>query len=269
MIGAIIGDIIGSPYEFNHNNIKTTKFPLFSKRSYFTDDTVMTLAVAEALMNGYMDEEATEEELIACMKYYGHKYPDAGYGGMFRQWLCQKNPEPYYSFGNGSAMRVAPVAWLYDDLDTVERFAAITAKVTHDHPEGIKGAQATAAAIYLTRIGLSKQSVREYISDKYGYNFDRTCDEIRPTYHHVESCQETVPEALTAFFEGNNFEAVIRLAVSLGGDSDTLTAIAASVAEAAYSIPSKIWFEALCYLDDDLLDIVYRFNRFIIDCRDA
>jgi ADP-ribosylglycohydrolase len=263
MIGAIIGDIIGSPYEFDQNNIKTTKFPLFNKRSHFTDDTVMTLAVAEALMNAYGDAEETEKELIRKMQYYGRKYPYAGYGEMFGRWIYEKNPMPYDSFGNGSAMRVSPVAWLYDDLSTVERFAAITSKVTHDHPEGIKGAQAIAAAIYLARKHYSKDDIRRYISGKYGYNFDRTCDEIRPTYRHVESCQETVPEALTAFFEGNSFKEVIRLAVSLGGDSDTLTAIAGSVAEAYYQIPNRILRKTLRRLDEDQLTIVFRFYRFI------
>lgn len=264
MIGAIIGDIIGSPYEFDQNNIKTTKFPLFSKKSHFTDDTVMTLAVARALMDGFVDEERTRQLLIYNLQHYGRKYPNAGYGGMFGRWIYEKNPEPYWSFGNGSAMRVAPVAWLYDGLEIIERYAAITAEITHDHPEGIKGAQAIAAAIYLARRGYSKDYIRKYISDKYEYNLNRTCDDIRPTYHHVESCQETVPEALTAFFEGNSFEEVIRLAVSLGGDSDTLTAIAGSVAEAYYGIPSKIWKKAITYLDNDQLDIIYDFYRFII-----
>ena len=263
MIGAIIGDVIGSPYEFDHNNIKTTKFRLFTKKSHFTDDTVMTLAVAEALMLGYKDEALTEKELINRMQYYGRKYPNAGYGGIFGRWIYEKNPEPYYSFGNGSAMRVAPVAWIYDDLDSVERYAGITAKVTHDHPEGIKGAQATAAAIYLARKHYNKKDIRNYISDKYGYNFDRTCDDIRPTYQHVESCQETVPEALTAFFEGNSFEEVVRLAVSLGGDSDTLTAIAASVAEAYYPIPNKILRNTLRRLDEDQSYIISRFYCFL------
>ena len=269
MIGTIIGDIIGSPYEFDQNNIKTTDFPLFSKKSYFTDDTVITIAVAEALMNGYDDEEATEEELIACMQHYGRKYPNAGYGAMFGRWIYDKHPEPYDSFGNGSAMRVAPAAWLYNDLEKVERYAAITAKVTHNHPEGIKGAQAVAAAIYLARWHYPKWYICNYIVHKYGYDFSRTCDEIRPTYRHVESCQETVPEALTAFFEGNSFEEVVRLAVSLGGDSDTLTAIAASVAEAYYSIPAKIMSKALKYLDDDLRNVICRFACFVYDLNDA
>ena len=265
MIGAIIGDIVGSPYEFNHNNIKTTKFPLFSNKSYFTDDTVMTLAVAEALMNGYNDPEKTEKELVRCMQEYGRRYPDAGYGGAFAHWLTLENPQPYWSYGNGSAMRVSPVAWIYDDLEDVVHYAEITARVTHDHPEGIKGAVATAVAIYLARKGNSKGYILNYISSVYGYDFSRTCNDIRPTYKHVESCQETVPEALTAFFEGNDFIEVLRLAVSLGGDSDTLTAIAASVAEAYYGVPGHSWIEALCYLDFNLLDVVSRFNYFVMN----
>lgn len=265
VIGAIIGDIVGSPYEFDYNNIKTTNFPLFSKKSYFTDDTIMTLAVAEALMNGYNSPTKTQKELIKCMQDFGHKYPNAGYGGAFIYWLNMKHPQPYNSFGNGSAMRVSPVAWIYDDLNTIEKYAAFTAEITHNHPEGIKGAQATASAIYLARIKQSKSEIRSYLSNKYGYNFNRTCDEIRPNYHHVESCQKTVPEALTAFFEGDSFEDVLRLAVSLGGDSDTLTAIAASVAEAYYEIPSNIYITALNYLTDDLLDIVFKFNHFMMN----
>jgi ADP-ribosylglycohydrolase len=266
MIGTIIGDIVGSPYEFDQNNIKTTNFPLFtSKYSYFTDDTVMTLAVAEALMNGYNDPEKTKEELVTQMQKYGHLYPDAGYGGAFSHWLRMKDPQPYNSFGNGAAMRVSPVAWIYDNLKDVVEYAALTASVTHDHPEGIKGAVAVASAIFLARTGFSKKFIRSYISNAYGYDFSRTCDEIRPTYHHVESCQETVPEALTAFFEGDSFEEVLRLAVSLGGDSDTLTAIAASVAEAYYGIPGHIWIDGLCYLTDDLLDVVSRFNHFVMN----
>lgn len=264
MIGAIIGDIIGSPYEFDHNNIKTTDFPLFRDYSTFTDDTVMTLAVAQAVMNGYNDPKKTEKELVRCMQEFGKQYPDAGYGAAFSQWLKSDDPQPYNSFGNGAAMRVSPVAWIYDDLETVEKYAAITAKVTHDHPEGIKGAQATAAAIYLARKGYSKFAIRKYIGSKYGYDFSRTCNDIRPTYRHIESCQETVPEALTAFFEGNSFEEVIRLAVSLGGDSDTLTAIATSVAEAFYGVPGWMLLEALMYLENDLLEVVSKFNHFIM-----
>lgn len=263
MIGAIIGDIIGSPYEFTHNNIKTTKFPLFSKKSHFTDDTVMTLAVAEAFMNAYGDEQDLEEELVACMQFYGRKYPNAGYGANFGHWVFSKNPIPYNSFGNGSAMRVAPVAWIYNDLRTVEHYAAITARVTHDHPEGIKGAQSVAAAIYLARRKCSKEYIREYISEKYEYDLTRTCDEIRPTYVHVESCQETVPEALTAFFEGNSFEEVIRLAVSLGGDSDTLTAIAGSIAEAYYGVPRRILKKAVRCLNDEQRHIICSFCEFV------
>lgn len=264
MIGAIIGDIVGSPYEFDNNNIKTTNFPLFSKRSHFTDDTVMTVAVAQAVMRGYNDPEKTKQHLVSCMRALGKLYPNAGYGMMFAQWLYSEDPQPYNSFGNGAAMRVSPVAWIYDDLETVEKYAAITAEVTHDHPEGIKGAQAIAAAIFLARQGHLKFDILNYISIRYGYDFSRGCDDIRPTYRHNESCQETVPQALTAFYEGESFEDVLRLAVSLGGDSDTLTAIAASVAEAYYGVPGDIWFAALTHLDEGMLRTVSRFNYFMM-----
>lgn len=265
MIGAILGDIIGSPYEFDCNNIKTTKFPLFSKRSQFTDDTVMTLAVAKGLIEGYDNPEKTEQEIIRAMQSLGKQYPNAGYGVRFSQWLNAAHPKPYGSFGNGSAMRVSSVAWIYNNLRDVEDYAEITAKVTHDHPEGIKGAQATAAAIFLARQGAEKSYIKQYITEKYGYDFTRTCDEIRPTYHHVESCQETVPEAITAFLEGNSFEEVIRLAVSLGGDSDTLTAIAASIASAYYGIPEALQWEGVKHLDTDLRLLWNYYVAFVED----
>ena len=267
MLGAIIGDIVGSPYEFDCNNVKTTDFPLISKRSTFTDDTVMTLAVAEGLINGYYNPEKTEKQIIKSMQKLGQKYPDAGYGGNFSRWIYLSNPKPYNSFGNGSAMRVSSVAWLYNNLSDVEYFAEISAKVTHNHPEGIKGAKSTAAAIYLARQGADKNYIRKYLEDKYEYRLSRTCDEIRPNYHHVESCQETVPEAITAFLEGNSFEEVIRLAVSLGGDSDTLTAIAGSIAEAYYPISEEIKSKAIGMLDDTLKVIMNRYKKFLNNLR--
>ena len=199
MIGAILGDMIGAPYEFDMGN-KTKEFPLFSKESEFTDDSVMTIAVAEALINtfGQSDEEI-KTAIIDSMQKWGKRYPNAGYGGMFERWLLTKEPKPYGSFGNGSAMRVSSVGWLYDDIDTTRKMAVLTAEVTHNHPEGIKGAEATASAIFLARTGHSKDDIRQYIVKEFGYDLSRTCDEIRPTYHHVESCQETVPEAITAF----------------------------------------------------------------------
>lgn len=261
MYGAILGDIIGSPYEFDMGS-KTKDFPLFSKDSCFTDDTVMTIAVAEAFMGAFNDEDELRQQLIYAMQKWGHRYPNESYGVRFRSWLWSKNPRPYNSFGNGSAMRVAPVAWLFDDLDTVRRMARISAEVTHNHPEGIKGAEATAAAIFLGRTGYSKTEIKQYIESEFHYDLSRTCDKIRPTYHHVESCQETVPEAITAFLEGESFEDVIRTAVSLGGDCDTLTCIAGSIAEGFYGVPEALKCECRDWLSDDLRDVLSRFEKF-------
>lgn len=263
MLGAIIGDIVGSPYEFDDYNIKTTDFPLFSEESEITDDTIMTLAVAQGLMNGKKDPQKTYDEMIKQMQKLGNEYPYMSYGCNFQSWLCSDNPQPYNSFGNGSAMRVSPVAWFFDKLEDVEKFAEISALPTHNHPEGIKGAKAVASAIFLARSSKSKDEIKNYISTKYVYDLSKTCDEIRPTYYHIESCQETVPQALIAFLEGNDFEEVIRLAVSLGGDSDTLTAIAGSIAEAYYPIPEEIKERALEFLDDDLLKIYNKFFEFL------
>jgi len=263
MLGAILGDIIGSPYELDMNNIKTTNFPLFGKYSRFTDDSVMTLAVSEGLINGYDDEESTAIEIVKSMQKLGRKFPNAGYGINFNSWLYTDNPKPYGSFGNGSAMRVSSVSWLYDNISDVEKFAEISAKVTHNHPEGIKGAKATAAAIFYAKQGKDKGYIRKYIENNYEYRLNRTCDEIRPYYHHVESCQETVPEAIIAFMEGNSFEEVIRLAVSIGGDSDTLAAIAGSIAEAYYPIPEELHSKAISMLDDELKIILNRYSVFL------
>ena len=258
MIGAILGDIIGSPYEFDRGD-KTKDFPLFSEDSYFTDDTVMTIAVAEAFLGAPDDENEIRQRLIYSMQKWGHRYPNESYGVRFCSWLYSRKPQPYSSFGNGSAMRVAPVAWLFDDLDTVRRMARISADVTHNHPEGIKGAEATASAIFLARTGHSKDEIKAYIESEFQYDLSRTCDEIRPTYHHVESCQETVPEAITAFLEGDSFEDVIRTAVSLGGDCDTLTCIAGSIAESFYGVPEVLKQECHNRLSDDLREVLDRF----------
>lgn len=250
MNGAIIGDIVGSIYEWN--NIKSKDFPLFSPGCFFTDDTVMTLAIAEGLING-----GSAEDFIAAIKKYGRLYPDSGYGGRFGSWLFSDNINPYNSWGNGSAMRVSPVAWAFDILSEVEKYAEISAAVTHNHPEGIKGAQATAAVIFLARKGKTKEEIKAYIENKYGYNLNRSLDEIRPNYRFNESCQETVPEAIIAFLESVDFEDAIRNVISLGGDSDTLATITGSIAEAAYGIPKEIKEKALSILDQGLLD-VYR-----------
>ena len=268
MLGAIVGDIVGSPYEFDRHNIKTTVFPLLSERSHFTDDTVMTLAVADALMASLPErgteapETKFEAALIHAMQDYGLRYPDAGYGARFSGWLYAAHPEPYNSFGNGSAMRVSPVAWAFDTLDAVERFAAASARVTHNHPEGIKGAQATAGAILLARQGKSKAEIRGYVESRYGYDLGRTLNEIRPGYRHVESCQETVPEAITAFLEGDGFEDAVRKAVSLGGDSDTLTAITASIAEGMWGIKPEIETAILPLLDPFLRESLDRWETW-------
>ena len=263
MYGAVIGDIVGSPYEFDFNNIKTKDFPLFSEKSEFTDDTVMTVAVAEALLDVIEDKITSDDDIKTCivdaMKKWGHRYPHSGYGARFIAWL-ENGYQPYNSFGNGSAMRVSPVGWLYDDLDKTRHMARLTSEVTHNHPEGIKGAEATASAIFLARNGASKEEIKEYIIREFGYDLSRTCDEIRPTYHHVESCQETVPEAITAFLEGESFEDVLRLGVSLGGDSDTLTCIAGSIAEAYYEIPDDIMDNMWKKLPDDIKAVLRRFD---------
>ena len=269
MYGAILGDIIGSPYEFDRGN-KSKEFPLFSRYSEFTDDTVMTIAVADAFLEclagkgkcriSDLDENTLKVKLVEKMQDYGRRYPYAGYGGNFAYWLEDENPQPYNSFGNGSAMRVSSVAWLFDDIISVVNAARTSAEVTHNHPEGIKGAQVTAAAIFLARTGASKEKIKSFIQGEFGYNLSRTCDEIRPTYRHVESYQETVPEAVTAFLEGNSFEDVIRTAVSLGGDCDTLTAIAGSMAEAQYGVSDELKKECYSRLPDDLAAVLHRFD---------
>ncbi len=259
MYGAILGDIIGSPYEFDRGD-KTKDFPLFSEESYFTDDTVMTVAVAEAFIGAHDDEDVIRKRLIASMQKWGNRYPGAGYGLRFCDWLESKDPQPYNSWGNGSAMRVSPVAWLYDDLATVRRMARLSAEVTHNHPEDIKGAEATASTIFLGRTGHSKAQIKAYIENEFRYDLSRTCDQIRPAYRHVESCQETVPEAITAFREGNSFEDVIRTAVSLGGDCDTLTCIAGSIAEGFYGVPDNPKATCSAYLSEDLNYVLEQFT---------
>ncbi len=260
MYGAISGDMIGAPYEFDRGN-KTKDFPLFSRYSKFTDDSVMTVAVAEALMDTIgMPDEAVKAALVKSMKKWGAKYPNAGYGTRFYRWLFSENSKPYGSFGNGSAMRVSAAGWLYKTLEETRHMARLTAEVTHNHPEGIKGAESAASAIYLARIGRSKDEIKAYIIREFGYDLSRTCDEIRPGYHHVESCQKTVPEAITAFMEGTGFEDVIRTAVSLGGDCDTLTCIAGGIAEAFYGIPDLIKEECRNRLPEDMKAVCERFE---------
>ena len=265
MYGAILGDIVGSPYEFDCNNYKAKDFPLFSRRSDFTDDTVMTLAVAKALLSSRgQDDTAIKAALVREMQQLGRAYPDRGYGTHFGGWLYEDDPQPYQSYGNGSAMRVSSAAWLAENMAETLRLARLTAEVTHDHPEGIKGAQATATAIFLARTGHGKEEIKAYVEREFGYDLSRSCDEIRPTYHHVESCQETVPQAITAFLESCDFEDALRTAVSLGGDSDTIADMAGAIAEAYYGVDREMKDIALSYLDQDLLDIAEEFERRII-----
>ncbi len=264
MIGAILGDIVGSPYEFTGGK-KVKDFPLFSRRSKYTDDSVMTLAVGMAFLDAQNNnsDDYILKALANRMRQFGNMYPHAGYGGMFDRWLSNPDCKAYNSFGNGSAMRVSSAAWLYNDIDSVRHAARLSAQVTHNHPEGIKGAEATASAIFLARTGNSKAKIKEYIENEFSYNFNRTCDEIRPTYHHDVTCMGTVPEAITAFLEGNSFEDVIRTAVSLGGDCDTLTAIAGSIAEGFYGVPDELKEECYNRLPEPLLRVLKEFEEYI------
>lgn len=286
MFGAIIGDIVGSVYEWN--NIKTKEFPLFRDDCFFTDDTVMTVAVADAVMQGkgeifgggidaHEGITVCEDHFIDSMKKWGRLYPDAGYGGRFGSWILSDSREPYNSRGNGSAMRVAPCAWackqtqfIHESIEDVDILAMASAAVTHNHPEGIKGAVETARAIwfmlrarcysdYPDNIDQWKDTIRKHSA----YDLSRTLDEIRPTYSFNESCMDTVPQAITAFLESTDFEDAIRNAVSLGGDSDTLAAITGSIAEAAYGIPQWIKDKAWTYLDEPIRDVCRRWKTFI------
>ena len=259
MIGAILGDMIGAPYEFDRGN-KTKDFPLFGKRSQFTDDSVMTVAVAEALISSYgKSDDEIKAALVASMQKWGHRYPHAGYGGMFRHWLTAKDPQPYGSYGNGSAMRVSAAGWLYDTVERTREVARATAEVSHNHPEGIKGAECTAAVMFLARTGASKDEIKDYVVKEFGYDISRSVDELRPLHDHVESCQDSLPKALASFFEGTSYEDTVRNAVSLGGDTDTLAAIAGAMADAMYGIPDDILAEGRARLPEDLLKVVEKF----------
>ena len=261
MYGAILGDIVGSPYEFDCNNYRAKDFPLFSRRSDFTDDTVMTLAVAKALLSTRgQDDAAIKAALVREMQRLGRINPGRGYGARFSRWLYADAPQPYHSYGNGSAMRVSPAAWLAEDMEEALHLAQLTAEVTHDHPEGIKGAQA-AAAIFLARTGHGKAEIKAHLERKFGYDLSRTCDEIHPNYHHVESCQETVPQAITAFLESTDFEDAFRTAVSLGGDSDTLAAITGSIAEAFYGVSEELRQECRKRLTPELAEILIEWEK--------
>ncbi len=258
MLGAIIGDIVGSKYEFN--NIRTKVFPLFSKYCFFTDDSVMTLAVAKALLKCKGDYTNLTQVVVQTMQTVGRKYPDSGYGNMFKMWMFSKNPKPYNSFGNGSAMRVSACGILGKTLEEVKYLSKTVTEVSHNHPEGIKGAEAVAVSIYFALHGKTKKYIYEYINKHY-YKLDFTLDSIRETYRFNETCQGTVPQALVAFFESKDFEDAIRNAISIGGDSDTVAAITGSIAGAYYGIPSGIMSRAKKYLDKYLLRIVIDFEE--------
>ncbi len=258
MLGAVVGDIVGSIYEFD--NIKTKDFELINKDCYFTDDTVLTAAVAQALMNSDLkNEKNIKTELIKEIVAWGRQYSTVGYGSRFQDWLRGEEHAPYNSFGNGSAMRVSSAAWVMDDLDEVLRLAKNTAEVTHNHPEGIKGAQATAVAILLARKGKSMREIKKIIETDF-YKLDFTLDEIRPTYEFDVTCQGSVPQAITAFLESTSFEDSIKNAISIGGDSDTIAAITGSIAEAYYGIPRELGEFAMSKLDDRLINAVQKFT---------
>ena len=250
MLGAIAGDIIGSVYE--HNQIKSKKFPLFSPKSRFTDDTVLTVAVARAILE--------DGNYLHSVHELGRQYPDAGYGGSFLHWLACDNPLPYNSWGNGSAMRVSPVGWAFNDPEKIMIEAARSARISHNHPEAIKGAQATALSLYLARSTHDRDKLRKEIATRFSYNLDRTLDEIRKSYSFDVSCQGTVPEAIISFLESDSYEDAVRNAVSLGGDSDTLACIIGGIAEAYYGpLEPKILDEVLSRLNSDLIEVILAF----------
>lgn len=264
MYGAIIGDIVGSIYEFR--NIKTKDFPWLTDKNHFTDDTVMTVAVADAILkcnrNGKIEDISLfKNELCSSMHHWGRAYWTAGYGQKFIWWLMHKSREPYNSYGNGSAMRVSPIAWYCQTLEETLILAKASSEITHNHPEGIKGAEAVAGAIFLAKTGATKDEIKVF-TDRY-YNIEFTLDDIRPTYRHVESCQESIPHALEAFFESTDFEDAIRCAISIGGDSDTIAAITGSIAEAYYGIPQNLKDQIVSYIDNPMLETIKSFVALI------
>jgi len=251
VLGAIAGDVFGAAYE--RHPLKREDFDLFDAPRYFTDDTVLTVATADALLG--------DGDYAAAYLRWGRRYPHRGYGGTFRQWLRGHVQGPYNSFGNGSAMRVSPVGWAFDTLEETLAEASRSAAVTHDHPEGIKGAQAVAAAVFLARRGATRDEIRTLVQGHFAYDLERTVAEIRPNYSFDVTCQGSVPEALIAFLDADDFEHALRLAISLGGDADTQAAIAGSVAEAFWGgLPERIEAEVRSQLDDELWDVVERFH---------
>lgn len=256
MLGAIIGDVVGSRFEFK--NIKSKDFKLFHEDCRVTDDTIMTIAVSDSILKGYVPNN--KDGIIDTMKYWGQKYPGAGYGGRFFHWVLSDEREPYNSFGNGAAMRISPIGWISNTYEEVVKNVAAVTEVTHNHEEGIKGAEAIAMSIHLARNGKSKEKIKNYICKNY-YNIDFTLNDIRDAYTFDVSCQGSVPQALEAFFESNDFEDAIRNAISIGGDSDTIACIAGSVAEAYYGVPEEIVEGVRKYLSKDLLEAVDKFKE--------
>ncbi len=254
MLGAIIGDTVGSVYEFN--NLKSKDFPFLTTKNRLTDDSIMSLAIAKALMQ----EGNLEENTVKCMQELGNRYPRAGYGGSFRGWLATPNPQPYNSWGNGSAMRVSPCADIAETLEEALELSNKVTGVTHNHPEGIKGARATTAAIFLAKTGHSKEEIKEHIETNY-YKLDKTLDEIRPTYEFDVSCQGSVPQAIQAFLESTSFEDAIRNAISIGGDSDTIAAITGSIAEHFYGIPEELKHQIKVFMDPFQQEILNNFYQ--------
>lgn len=258
MLGAIIGDIVGSRFEWNNN--KSKEFELFTSDCFFTDDSIMTIGVAKAILESKDDYFDLDEQTIKWLRIIGRPYPNSGYGANFYNWMYSDNPTPYNSFGNGAAMRVSAVSYASKSLEDAEYLAYLVSSITHNHEEGIKGAKAVASAIYLAKLGFHKSYIKQYIEDNY-YDLDFTIDSIRDSYQFNETCQETVPQALEAFFESKSFVDAIRIAISLGGDSDTIAAITGSVAEAYYGIFPKLRKAALSYLDERLKSIVLEFEK--------
>jgi ADP-ribosylglycohydrolase len=273
MLGAIVGDVIGSTFEWH--NVKSVDFQLFSSQSRFTDDTVMTIAIADAILNKERHKNFITDSIEAKKTYayklreYGKKYPDAGYGQMFNEWLLSQELKPYNSFGNGSAMRVSPIGFAFDSLEDVLKEAKRSAVVTHNHREGIKGAQAVASAVFLARTGSNKKQIKHFIEKKFRYNLSQRLDDIRPNYKFDSSCQGSVPQAIIAFLESESFEDSIRKAISIGGDSDTIACIAGGIAQAYYKeIPGLIVDRVRFILDSGLKRILYSFNeRFNVSMR--
>lgn len=257
MIGAIIGDIVGSRFEFN--NLRSKEFRFFHRHCSYTDDSVMTLALGQAILNCQGDYSELRQEAIRCMREFGRTYPRAGYGGGFYHWLFSPDPQPYNSCGNGAAMRISGVGFAARTLEECKEMSLKVTDVTHDHPDGIRGAEATAVSIFMARHGASIPEIRKVFAEQY-YPIDFTLDEIRPHYPWGALCSNTVPQAMEAFFESNGYEDAIRNAISIGGDSDTIGAITGAVAEAYYGVPEEIRAEGLTYLTDELRGVLERYE---------